>query len=179
MLHIDETSHYTKGKLGWCWLFTNQVGSVLKLTPSRGMHVLKNSAFAGKHATIVSDRYAVYNYFSPSKRQICWSHLARDFERLAHSAHSAIKNLGESLKQVATDLFGLTKWKFLEDPLTIPLTNNRAERQIRHYVVYRKNAYFTQSERGNRFLERIISLYLSWKQQKLNPFHNLSKIIEA
>ncbi|ROT47170.1 IS66 family transposase [Candidatus Cardinium hertigii] len=47
LLHIDETSHYTKGKLGWCWLFTNQVGSVLKLTPSRGMYVLKNSAFAG------------------------------------------------------------------------------------------------------------------------------------
>lgn len=36
-------------------------------------------------------------------------------------------------------------WKFLEDPKNIPLTNNHAERQIRHYVVYRKNSYFTQS----------------------------------
>lgn len=56
-------------------------------------------------------------------------------------------------------------WKFLDDPENIPLTNNHAERQIRHYVVYRKNSYFTQSKRGNAFLERIISLYLTWKQR--------------
>ncbi|MFT4327771.1 MAG: transposase, partial [Wolbachia pipientis] len=37
-------------------------------------------------------------------------------------------------------------WKFLDDPKNIPLTNNFAERQIRHYVVYRKNSYFTQSK---------------------------------
>ncbi|WP_168464199.1 hypothetical protein [Wolbachia endosymbiont of Ctenocephalides felis wCfeT] len=35
--------------------------------------------------------------------------------------------------------------------------HNYAERQIRHYVVYRKVSYFTQSKRGNMFLERIIS----------------------
>ncbi|TSJ80615.1 IS66 family transposase [Cardinium endosymbiont of Dermatophagoides farinae] len=52
-------------------------------------------------------------------------------------------------------------WKFYKNPVNIPLTNNLAERQIRHYVLYRKNSYFTQSERGNRFLERLISLYLT------------------
>lgn len=56
-------------------------------------------------------------------------------------------------------------WNFLDEPENIPLTNNRAERQIRHYVVYRKNSYFTQSERGNAFFEWIISLYLTWKQR--------------
>ncbi len=68
-------------------------------------------------------------------------------------------------------------WKFLDDPENIPLTNNHAERQIRHYVVYRKNSYFTQSKRGNTFLERIISLYLTWKQRGLNPFQNLLSIV--
>ncbi|WP_168463776.1 hypothetical protein [Wolbachia endosymbiont of Ctenocephalides felis wCfeT] len=34
-------------------------------------------------------------------------------------------------------------------------------------------SYFTQSKRGNMFLERIISLYLTWRQKKLNPFQNL------
>ncbi|WP_243018580.1 IS66 family transposase, partial [Candidatus Cardinium hertigii] len=68
-------------------------------------------------------------------------------------------------------------WKFEQDSDNIPLTNNLAERQIRHYVVYRKNSYFTQSERDNRFLERIISLYLTWKQQKLNPYTQLQILI--
>ncbi|MGL5029107.1 MAG: IS66 family transposase, partial [Wolbachia pipientis] len=57
------------------------------------------------------------------------------------------------------------------------LTNNHAEQQIRHYVIYRKNSYFTQSQRGNTFLERIISLYLTWKQMDLNPFQNLLSIV--
>ena len=68
-------------------------------------------------------------------------------------------------------------WKFLEDPKNIPLTNNHAERQIRHYVLYRKNSYFTQSDRGNRFLERIISLFLTWKQKDYNPFQKLLFLI--
>ena len=68
-------------------------------------------------------------------------------------------------------------WKFLDDPSNIPLTNNHAERQIRHYVVYRKNSYFTQSHRGNRFLERVISLYLTAKQQQLNPFRKLLSVV--
>jgi len=54
-------------------------------------------------------------------------------------------------------------WKFLDEPENIPLTNDNAERQIWHYDVYRKNSYFTQSEHGNMFLERITSLYLTWK----------------
>ncbi len=64
-------------------------------------------------------------------------------------------------------------WKFLDDPKVIPMTNNHAEQQIRHYVVYRKNSYFTQSERGNRFLERVISLYLTHKQRNLNLVSSL------
>lgn len=67
--------------------------------------------------------------------------------------------------------------KFLEDPKVIPMTNNHAEQQIRHYVIYRKNSYFTQSERGNRFLERVISLYLTYKQRNLNPVTHLHNIL--
>jgi len=64
-------------------------------------------------------------------------------------------------------------WRFSDDPNNIPLTNNHAEQQIRHYVTYRKNSYFTQSKRGNEFLECIISLYLTWKKQGQNPVKNL------
>ena len=49
-------------------------------------------------------------------------------------------------------------WKFLENPLEIPPTNNLAERQIRKYVVYRKTSYFTWAERGERYIERMLSL---------------------
>lgn len=30
VLHIDETSHYNKGKLGWCWMFASNTASFVK-----------------------------------------------------------------------------------------------------------------------------------------------------
>ncbi|EAL58197.1 transposase-like, partial [Wolbachia endosymbiont of Drosophila ananassae] len=227
VLHIDETSHYNKGKLAWCWMFASNTASFVKFTESRGMKVLQNSKFCNRNSLVITDRYAAYNYFADKNRQICWAHLSRDFERLAHSWNIEVKVLGCYLRNVATELFALKKallkseidvlrfvrrtrkrtkyylkeisrlpeaigasrvaknvlrsermmWKFLDDPENIPLTNNHAERQIRHYVVYRKNSYFTQSKRGNTFLERIISLYLTWKQRGLNPFQNLLSIV--
>ena len=213
LLHIDETSHYNKGKLGWCWMFANKEASFIKIADSRAKRVLENSMFGSGDNIIVTDRYAAYSYFNEENRQICWAHLSRDFERFSHSFHGEVKTIGCYLKNIAAELFNLHKalnnketelitflqeakklrkqaydylkeisctsaalhaarvaknilksenmmWKFLEDPLNIPLTNNLAERQIRHYVVYRKNSYFTWSELGNHFLERIISLYL-------------------
>jgi transposase len=230
LLHIDETSHYNKGKLGWCWMFTNNNASMIKLEDSRGMKVLEKSVFGKDDSVIVTDRYAAYNYFNSQMRQICWAHLLRDFERFANSLNIGIKDLGEYLKKIAMELFGLRKalcrdqidmkfflrrvrklrkrssyylykiictksaihaarvaknilrseemmWRFMDDVKNIPLTNNHAERQIRHYVLYRKNSYFTQSERGNRFLERIISLYLTWKQRNLNPVTELQNLL--
>ncbi len=109
VLHIDETSHYNKGKLAWCWMFASNTASFVKLTESRGMKVLKNSVCCNRNSLVVTDRYAAYNYFSDKNRQICWAHLSRDFERLAHSWNIEVKILGCYLRDVAVELFALKK----------------------------------------------------------------------
>lgn len=109
LLHIDETSHYNKGKLSWCWLFSNSEASLIKLVASRGMKVLANSVFGKDDQIIISDRYAAYNYFAADKRQVCWSHLARDFERFANSEHIEVKAIGCYLRSAASELFALKK----------------------------------------------------------------------
>jgi transposase len=229
IVHIDETSHYTKSKLCWNWTFATKDYSFVKIEQSRGKKVLENSGLNFDKSTIVTDRYAAYNYFRREQRQICWAHLARDFERLANSQNENVRIKGINLRDLTIKVFELKNklqkdkdleffkrevqelrktinenlknivnfpdalrasnvaknilkvedmmWKFLSDPFNIPMTNNYAERQIRHYVIYRKNSYFTQSERGNRFLERIISLYLTWKQQNLNPYQQLLHLL--
>lgn len=63
-------------------------------------------------------------------------------------------------------------WLFLKDPLLIPSTNNLAEPHIRKYVVYRKTAYFTRAERGERYLERMLSLFLIYRKKE-SPFQKL------
>jgi transposase len=48
-------------------------------------------------------------------------------------------------------------WTFCEVPEIQP-TNNRAERALRHAVIMRKTQLHTQSENGNRWIERILSI---------------------
>ncbi len=55
-------------------------------------------------------------------------------------------------------------WTFVTTPGIEP-TNNVAERTLRDYVVWRKMSFGTQSERGNRFVERIMTVSASCKQQ--------------
>lgn len=69
-------------------------------------------------------------------------------------------------------------WKFLDSPGLIQPTNNLAEQQIRKYVLYRKKSLFTWSERGERYIERIFSLFLSCKLQNDNPFTKLENLVK-
>jgi len=228
-LHIDETGHKNKGERGWAWVFTNQEDTLLKLTTSRGQQVLSETlgSYSGK---VVSDRYAVYNYFWPDKRQICWSHLTRDFERFAHSLNPSLSAEGTRLVSLSKEIFTLTKavikelikenyylrriskvkreigyifkkilrirgiphahrvigrmlksfsmmWLFVKEK-GIAMTNNLAERQLGKYVIYRKKLLFTWSEWGNQYVERMLSLYLSYRLRKDNAFAKLYSFIQ-
>lgn len=134
VLHIDETGHYNSGKLGWCWIFTSPIASLLKLTTSRSRKILENSGLNRQNSTVITDRYAVYNYFPPSNRQLCWSHIARDFERFAHSWHSQVKTLGYYLKKIASELFALNR-AFLNRSIEI-LPFLRRIRKLRKRACY-------------------------------------------
>lgn len=62
-------------------------------------------------------------------------------------------------------------WAFLDDPLVSP-TNNAAERALRHAVIWRKLSFGTQSARGSRFVETLLTVIETCRQQgrPLFPF---------
>jgi transposase len=60
-------------------------------------------------------------------------------------------------------------WLFCYDKNIEP-TNNHAERQIRHAVIWRKKCFGTQSDRGMLYVERILSVIKTCHQQRLNCF---------
>ena len=68
-------------------------------------------------------------------------------------------------------------WKFIDNIFIIEPTNNFAERQIRNFVIYRKNSFFVWSDRGLEFIERIHSIFMTSNLRNENPFENLRKII--
>jgi len=55
-------------------------------------------------------------------------------------------------------------WMFLEHPDVEP-TNNAAERALRHAVIWRKLSFGTQSAAGSRFVETMLSVIETCRQQ--------------
>jgi transposase len=58
-------------------------------------------------------------------------------------------------------------------------TNNAAERAVRHAVCWRKTSYGTDSENGSRFVERILTVVASCRQQGRRIFQFLIDAIDA
>jgi transposase len=69
-------------------------------------------------------------------------------------------------------------WVFLEEKDVEP-TNNRAERALRFGVLWRKRSYGTQSEKGNRWVERILSLKETCRIRSLPSFPILIDLIDC
>lgn len=81
----DESGWYEGKKDGrnrraWIWTFATSLVVVFRISFSRGGDVAK--AVLGENFTgfLGSDRWAGYNWYDLGLRQICWSHLTRDFQ---------------------------------------------------------------------------------------------------
>lgn len=69
-------------------------------------------------------------------------------------------------------------WTFLEEDGVEP-TNNRAERALRFGVLWRKRSMGTQSDKGDRWVERILSLKQTCKIRAVSSFDILHQAMTA
>jgi transposase len=69
-------------------------------------------------------------------------------------------------------------WTFVRVEGAEP-TNNDAERALRHGVIYRKLSGGTDSESGSRFVERILSVAATCRQQDINVLEYLTRRCQA
>jgi transposase len=58
-------------------------------------------------------------------------------------------------------------------------TNNEAERSLRHAVLYRLTSRGTDSEAGSRFVERILTVVATCRQQDINVLDYLTRCYQA
>lgn len=69
-------------------------------------------------------------------------------------------------------------WTFVEKDGVEP-TNNFAERLIRPFVLWRKLSFGTQSERGNLYVERMMTVSATCRLQDRNVLDYLTAAIKA
>lgn len=101
--NCDETGFKQQNRDGenplkrkaWLWVMVTPLVSVFIVTLSRGQEVAKH-LLEGFSGYLGSDRCECYSWVETEKRQLCWSHLLRDFQAMA-DRKGASKETGEAL----------------------------------------------------------------------------------
>lgn len=110
--YVDETSWRESRRLKWLWVNASQAVTVLRVLSGRGADEAKQMIEERAKGIITSDRLASSNWLTARRRQICWAHLARDFQALAERGGESAKT-GQALLTQVKRLF--TLWHELRD----------------------------------------------------------------
>jgi transposase len=211
--NVDETSWREAGQRAWLWVVVTPLVTIFHIAATRCGKVAKQLLGPARGQVVTSDRWKAYNGFR--RRQLCWSHLRRDFQAMIDRQNGGAAT-GKRLIELSDRMFGwwhrvrdgtLCRSSFqvyisglrgefvetLEDgeacgcPKTaatcreliaherklwafvwregVEPTNNAAERALRHAVLWRKGSGGTDSSRGSRFVERVMSVRETCRQQ--------------
>ena len=106
--NLDETGWKQKGKKCWLWAGATALVAFFVIHPSRGKEGFKALMGRVLKGIFSSDRWQIYTARARRMRQVCWSHLQRDFQKLVERGGES-KRIGQRAKDIAQDLFLL--WK--------------------------------------------------------------------
>ena len=103
-VHVDETGWRTRGEGRALWTATTSEATFLQIAEHcnrEQFNALIGTAYAG---IVISDRWNGYEHLDPDQRQVCWSHIKRDFRR--HSEGLAEqKSFGEQGLELTRGVF--------------------------------------------------------------------------
>jgi len=95
---------------------------------------------------------------------------------LERAANSKLRHVAGSCEDILEHRVAL--WTFVEQEGVEP-TNNHAERELRAFVLWRKRSFGTQSERGNLYAERLMTVAHTARKQKKNVLEFLTACCAA
>ena len=78
VVHADETGWREDKQRAWLWTASSPSVTVFQVAKSRGAAVAKEMLGEGFNGYLVVDRWSGYEW--APLRQLCWSHLLRDFQ---------------------------------------------------------------------------------------------------
>ncbi len=173
-VNMDETGWRLRGGQRAIWGMFTERHAILQITASRHDDHAKHLLGASS-AIVTSDRWWAYNHLPIRRRQVCWSHLQRDFEFQAEGRGSD-KELGEAGMEVCKELFWT--WEIFQhtaDRSELQRRVRRLQRELKAVLHEHaaKHARYRQSRRFARALLKIWpALWTFAKHRGVQPTNN-------
>jgi transposase len=104
--HADETGWKQNGKKRWLWVGATTSIVAFIISPWRNVVALKRLLGEKLQGILCSDRWTVYDVWEPIRRQLCWAHLKRNWEKKAERGGTAQK-LAKAWLEVQKQVFEL------------------------------------------------------------------------
>jgi transposase len=103
--NADETGWAQAGRLCWLWLAVTRSVAVFKICAGRGHAALRALLGEALRGTVGSDRWTAYGRIDLGRRQVCWAHLKRDFQKWVDWGRET-QVLGQAGQRAVDQLFG-------------------------------------------------------------------------
>ena len=79
--NVDETGWKQAGNRRWLWLAATATVAFFRIAASRGACIVQEMLGDAICGVVGSDRWSAYTIVDILKRQVCWAHLKRDFQK--------------------------------------------------------------------------------------------------
>jgi transposase len=103
-VHVDETGWRTRGQGRALWTASTPGATFLQIAEHcnrEQFNALVGTNYAG---IVISDRWNGFEHLDPDRRQVCWSHIQRDFRRHAEGLAEQ-KTFGEQGLELSRRVF--------------------------------------------------------------------------
>jgi transposase len=187
--YADETSWKLWGKLCWLWAAATAGVAAFVIHAQRGKRGLKALLGGAIEGIVHSDRWHVYLQVPEERRQLCWAHLKRDFQKIVDSGGPSVF-VGRRGLRIVSELF--VAWRAFQAgtitrdrlqellaPLERRLSNTLLEgglgddarvAKFCENLLNLESALWTFArmegvEPTNNFMERLVRLAVLWRRR--------------
>lgn len=132
------------------------------------------------HLDKVFDHWRAFCRGELTRRQL-WRRLQRDvLPELKETLETGLRSRCALTRNLCDDMLSRWDqlWRFAQREGVQP-TNNRAEQALRHAVIWRKLSFGTQSAAGSRFVETMLTVIETCRQQKIDVLTFITESIAA
>lgn len=155
--NTDETGWSEAGRKRWLWMAATATAALFVIHLRRGFTGLESLLGEMINGVVCSDRWSAYSKLPLERRQICWAHLKRDFQKLIDRGGPA-DAIGRAGLEVIECLFA-DWWAFRRGELDRPGLQTRVERMARELQGILERGHGCADPKAATFCANLLALY--------------------